>query len=580
MNLTDLFTIFALMLGVYAILPNHKVRDISLRIAWYDWLIASCSLVVVMYLQYYDVFVTLNFTPQFGLSRWSLNPKNVSFLVVLITTIVLCVSLSTKSLPLSNLKKFERAIRELSYRGEWKQIVVLIGIHIDKLVKIYDRCRPTTCIHSRDFSNLGFLEETNSTSYTNKTEKLLKSARRMVTENRMVNRFRYAQEKRKETLDNLFDTTLYRDEFAVELTKCSPCSAVKILKLDIPRKKEFCHLYLKHLFSDVSSSLHCELQNNQCMSGRKYEIPDSNVLLSYLFCDITIAEKLWAWKPIGETVISRLLFLHRNPCEDDYNLSYDDLTYVKSECIIYNAIHYFRVMVTQALYQGVKWHMWLYYLEHFTRYICRNYDLDDPDVDVEAEIPTRYSDLLYEILSTLQEWIRAVIELSPGRKVELTPNSSLGTENGNIIKCSMLALGKSIHHIVSNDKVPEKFKRYRIDSIWQTYFDIRLPGHELDDKYAETFLESLLNAGSSYYKGNKDYNGLVLDVLLHIDRAVINHDHLVEALTRTVNHYIDKYETDSKYIEFSSSQPDRVMVKSKLLQQGRFERTIEVDRNG
>jgi hypothetical protein len=46
-------------------------------------------------------------------------------------------------------------------------------------------------------------------------------------------------------------------------------------------------------------------------------------------------------------------------------------------------------MVTAAEYQGIQWHMWLYYFPHFIEGLVKIYDTSDENIDLSDEWPTR-----------------------------------------------------------------------------------------------------------------------------------------------------------------------------------------------
>ena len=147
--------------------------------------------------------------------------------------------------------------------------------------------------------------------------------------------------------------------------------------------------YFSAVLSDAGSVLYQELKQNQNIDFLEgYYFPESNPLLHFLFSDVHTAEKLAVWKPIGETVLRLLrpdestdLVIRLNGSAEGF----------EEECWkspIYAGIFFFDLMVTAAAYQGVQWHMWLYYFPYIIERLEEIYDTSNPSVDTSDEFPT------------------------------------------------------------------------------------------------------------------------------------------------------------------------------------------------
>jgi len=577
MNISDLLTILTILLAVYVILPKAKILDIRLRLTILDWMVIWSTLLLLLYLQFYDVFDSIGLTPNYNLSRYNLNPNNFSFLVVLLLSLYLIIK--THLVPFSSYKlnDLKKLFEQLGYRKELGQMVGLLDKHYNKLIKFYaqDKFVRRHSIGALDTQSIHRLNAILTGSKT-KTSKFLK------LKQNFKERIKKRLTDRRDIISDIFKISLLNTRVVNEISKTNPYLAIKILdaKIDIWHKRKFCELYLKSLFSDPSSILYSELNNNHSTgSGSRYEKPESNKLLHYLFSDVKKAEDLYAWKAIGEKTIAFLVELQRNPDKDTYNLPYDRLyeEELQSSCFLSNAIWFFKIMVTEAIYQNIKWHMWLHYFKYFTKHICENYSLDNPYVDKDAEFPNRYSYLLYEMQCTLCEWIRLLQYIPTDQENIQLDNSVLHSNNSNIVQSSILALGRCIYTISSSNNIPDSFKRYLIEGSLDVYFNIRI-WSQVNQNYAELLLNSLLDAGDQFYKKDEDYNGIVLDTLLHIDTAPLIDDHFKDCLDKVVKHFINNYgEQESKYIFLERLDDNTLQVKSKLLESGRFERCYKID---
>lgn len=582
MYISDLFTLCALVIAILAILPRTRILDITLKLTKIDWFIIVFTIAILHYLQFYNTFASLGFNPTWNLSRWALNKHNVSYLVVLFSIMFLFVRTFKRPLPKSKILKFKELIEELTYKKEYGKVIILFNKHFDTLVKLYkaksffekNNSKPSEMLKNKNFiARLTNELEGGKVKILARKESFLKIGFKKLAKIK-----RRQHQKIRDMIHEIFCNTLLNNQFIKELSNTNPYLALRILNSEINETQEFFNLYLTALLHDSNSILYHELNNNQNISsGYRYYIPKTNKLLFHLFNDAKVAEKLYAWKPIGETLLNMLAELHRKPDEDTYNFSYDDNTYVMCKCPIYMAIQYFRIMVSEALYQNIKWHMWLYYFRYFVRDICRNYNIEEKYIDIDLEFPTRYSYLLYKIISALRDWIISVGNISKDQENILIQSAKLAHDNSNIVASSILAIGQCIFIIADTEKIPLKFKRYLIEIVYDLYFNIKLPHIDADEKYAQLLLKSLVMGGREFHKGEADYNSLVLDTLLHIDTIPLVFEHFQEALNEVVNHFLTTYGYKSKYTVFKKIDDNKVEVSSLL--QGGFERIFKAELN-
>jgi hypothetical protein len=165
------------------------------------------------------------------------------------------------------------------------------------------------------------------------------------------------------------------------------------------------------------------------------------------------------WKPIGEYVISALRpesdpayvrFLNE-PADSFEDEKWADKTFV--------AIRFFDLMVTAAEYQGIRWHMWLYYFPDFLKGLLKIYDASGENIDLTDEWPTRAAYLIHEIFGVLTGWIDNVKDIPKNSPHLALDNHTLTHQNGNIPKSAILALGSCFESLLTTGAVDDRFKK-------------------------------------------------------------------------------------------------------------------------
>ena len=139
--------------------------------------------------------------------------------------------------------------------------------------------------------------------------------------------------------------------------------------------------------------------------------------------------------------------------------------------------------------------MWLYYMPLIVKKIIRNLKPSSLG-DLNSEWPTRYHVSLYEIVSSLLNWIRSAKEVPTDQENIVLNNENLSHENGNIPKSSVLALVQVLRYILLSSTVTLSFKVYILEIVLMTLKDLRnnknLSGH------ARVLEKAIINGGFGY----------------------------------------------------------------------------------
>jgi len=245
-------------------------------------------------------------------------------------------------------------------------------------------------------------------------------------------------------------------KFTVEMR---PYFGLPLMKLSAGRPDDFAEQFLTDLIAHRGSALYRELEQNQNLSGlRRYHIPERNRLLTFLLTDARMAERLSAYRPIGEHTLKML-----RPGQDITYLQrlnhkperFDD------ECWqdpVWAALFFFDIMIKEAAFQDIAWHMWLYYVPLIVDGLVANHDETGEGVDPSDEHPTIGTFLIYRAFDMVGSWV-ALIEDLPATSVHrLVPTGR--DQNGNIPQSAAIALGRCLATVLLSDRVGGSFKTY------------------------------------------------------------------------------------------------------------------------
>lgn len=526
MNLGSLITVVSLLVAVYAVVPRVRKLEFRLKFGLFGWLVVLAALGLILYLQFYQTFRAIGFTPSLNLARWKLTTENVSFLVLAFSASVIVFYLSLQRLSRSRIYKFREFVSELGREKRYAELFSLVERNLPSLARIYhadfalSRAREFLEKRSNPYSIFLSLSEGHELPKRRCTR--LDSVKMSIF-GLMKGAFP-AYQSEKDAAGEVLHEILLNARTVKGMIEARPYCALQFYGWNFYEFQEFFERYLDSLIRDSGSVLYHEIRHNQNLShGHAYHLPDRNRLLAFLFQDCSIAEKLAPYKPIGDAVIAELDARFESELPDSHNgpmRNFDEEG--KWEARIFVGIRFFDIMVMSALYQGICWHMWLYYFPTFAERIVRNLQPDSKHVDPLSEWPTQYHFFLYEIVSTLCNWI-AEVENIPLDQTNIVLESTSAThENGNIPKSAMLALGRVFKEVHTSDAVDDRFRRYLTEVVFRRYFDL----HVRKDfrPYSEALLNALRNGGYSMSRASVEYSASLLDSFNRIDLIPFDSD--------------------------------------------------------
>ncbi|GAA0195376.1 hypothetical protein QOZ96_000038 [Brevundimonas nasdae] len=288
---------------------------------------------------------------------------------------------------------------------------------------------------------------------------------------------------------------LYRQRGFVQFIAMErPKTAVEMMAVEGQIVFEFAEQILRTLAENTDSPLFTEVYENQNTVNVGYDFPDHNTYLSFLFGDARQAERLGAWEPVMEAALVYLAeakdgayqtYLSGTADRFQNEERWRDRTFV--------AIRYLDLMVGAAMRQGVHWHMWLFYTTHLTKSLLELYVDPRKDEEVFDEWPTRNAYLLSSIFGALTDWIEAIDRLPADSPHLVLQSNRAVTQNGNIPKSAIIALGDCLRQVLLADAVSDRFKRNLSEIVFRCI--AKLPRDGDKRGFRESLVASVLAGG-------------------------------------------------------------------------------------
>lgn len=515
-------TVLTLIAAVLAVTPRERLLDIRVRVREFDWLTLSLAFVTVLALEFYD-FLQPHYSWMLPKESWwkGITPKNAMYLVLLVEAAILSLRLRWAKLTPGKMRTFRDLVEELYWNESYSELFALLQTHLKSLFRIYsanyflprlraqlDPLRYISLSAVNELTaSLGMPAPIRSTpTYFQRVSRRISSPVKYW--GWRVIRLFPANDQPQSYAQEIVRGIFLNPKFLTALAQTRPYLGLEIIVLSKNsfERNDFVNLFVKELLRDPHSALFIEIENNQNnIANNRYDIIPSNRLLHFFLSDVRVAKEVGIYKPIGDFVISYLDGFTRNPQDDPYNWSNDNDFEQTGiwRSPLFLCIRFFDIMVKEALFQNMFWHMWLYYMPLICERMVRNFRLhDDPLVETEYEFPTRYGHLLYEMFSSMRSWILAVFDLPQDQtNVILKSTSPALHENGNIPKSTIIALAECLRIVLTSVDISDRTKRSLTNMVFDIYFDLR---SRQFDSYAAVLL-SAISEGKSYRRNNDQY---------------------------------------------------------------------------
>lgn len=482
MTVDSLIQIIALAVAVYALVPRAKQLEIKVRLGVFWGILFILYASVTILLLYYQQFQNLFKLPRWP-HKWLFFPDDVVFFATICLMVGLWFTYQRTKINRRDIFRFQELVEELLHLEEYQELINILNQHWGRLLKIHknrflfprirrglQRFALTISPNDTSFDKFDALE------FDDLLDRLPKKKLVMTKHYKFneklgwkivlgISKFLPNYSKYSDAADDILQAVLMNVGFIRTMSKVRPYFALKVFETRLLQKEEFTRLYFYYLLRNSQSILYFEIKESQETNrpGGFY-IPTKNRLLYYLFNNISNAEQLNIWKPVGDEVINYLEELSANT-DDPYNLPMGNfLEDERWNSLAFVGISFFDIMVTNAFFQDVHWHMWLYYYPHFVEKIVKNYQ-PHSTANLDSEWPTKYSYLLYEIFQNLEDFVK-LDEERDSRKRESVIKE--------IPKHSLIALVHCLQHIFSaeNKNMSEQFKSYLAAIVFRLFFDL------------------------------------------------------------------------------------------------------------
>jgi hypothetical protein len=510
-------TVLGLLVAVYAVVPRERRLDLRLRISTLERAIILVGFLAIVYLEFDTFFLVhgLNLIPR----PWpeGITSKNAAYLITIAIATMVGFRIRYARLTKRQIYRFQELVEELYWSERYGELIALLQRHLKAFFRIYGSESALARLRRRiDLLSRGMpldLQAFPPNVNGIETSDVILRSRTPISERVLRGFVQWAPaivnalptyDREQQTARDIARAVFLSPTFIRALTRTRPYFALAIIGQSppsFPERFEFVDIYLKECLREPNTVLYSELKNNQNIYTRYY-IPESNRLLHFFLTDVQVAKDNQVYKPLGDFAMSYLDELAHNHSTDPYNRATGDFREVGAwHSPLFATIRFFDIMVREALFLGMEWHMWLYYMPHIVERMVRNYKLIDPLAEPEAEWPIRYSFLLYEIFSSMSDWVTDAEEVPADQPNIVLRSTNTNHENGNIPKSSILALSQCCRSLLESQDVGDTFKRYLMDIVFELYFELR-SSHKLE-QYAMV-LRSAISQGGFYSRKSDD----------------------------------------------------------------------------
>lgn len=447
MGMNGLLAVLAILLTGYGLLSDEKRLDLKLRISWVDRTFIGLFIFVILFVVYSPVIVSMELFEPFTWN-WGFDEETLIFSCLSSIILFFGWKMSLNKIPSENFLKWAAESEQLLRERKFVELGYLLNKYHAQLFSVVDNQVWHVRIHNYLMPPLvlEYKTDTRIPFY-----KLCIDAVKSLLAKPFP-----SVSKKQDVVELSISKMLKSKAFVTHLAETYPLVAAKATCIRFRDSDEFISLFLEALISHPGSPLYRELRDNQnCSHTGEFFLDESNPLLNFYLKDISVAQKVGIWKPIGNYVTE---YIKKQSGQDNfYNQSNGRFSDGEERWAspIFIGGMFFEVMVSVAIFQRTKDHMWLMYCDDFVREILESLE-HASNVDKHREFPSKFDYLLYELFSSCDHWIGTVEYLDfEGLSVQ---DISHYPEHW-----AAKTLGSMLRKIIKSDKLPDTQKGYFLE---------------------------------------------------------------------------------------------------------------------
>lgn len=515
MGANGLLTVLALLVAGYSLLSDIKRLDFKLRVSKFNYLMATGLVGSILIVIYSPVILSFNVIDPIGW-YWGFDEETMSFSCLTALVLLFSWKAAGKKLPSSNFDQWANSSERLLREKRFTELGFLLNKYHEQLFSVIDNQIWYVKVHDSLFPEpvLISLGADPKTSFYQPAIDFFRL---------QFVKFFPSNCKKQDVIEQSLSRIFKSKSFVNFLAETYPLIAVDASLLRFRGDDEYVKSLFEALISKPSSPLYRELRDNQnCSYTGEYDLDESNPLLNFYLKDIAIASDLRIYNPIADFVME---YIKAHKGKDDfYNQPNDRFSEGESrwESPIFIGTCFFEVMISQAIFQRYKDHMWLMYCDSFIGEILNSLDRSS-DVDMDREFPSRYDYLIYNLFSACDKWVGTVEyvidENKPFKDFQHYPEY-----------WAAKTLGSMLRKIINSDKMNTHQKDYFLDIVLRRMKD-------LDHKDLQVF--STLVFDNCIRPA--EYSAVDNDVIAVLHQLYRDTDHVLKSHTSTFKIELSKY---------------------------------------
>lgn len=515
MGANGFLTVLALLVAGYSLLSDIKRLDFKLRVSKFDYLMAIGLIGAILIVIYSPVLLSFKVIEPIGW-YWGFDEETMSFSCLTALVLLFSWKAAGKKLPSSNFEQWASSSERLLREKKFTELGFLLNKYHGQLfsviynqvwyVKIHGFLYPDPVLISLTASPKNPFYKPTIDFFRLQLAKLFPSN---------CNK----QDAIEQSLSRIFKSK----SFVIFLAETYPLIAAEASILRFRGDNEYVKNLFEALISKPTSPLYRELRDNQnCSHTGEYYLDESNTLLNFYLKNISIASDLRIYNPIADFVLE---YIKDHKGKDDfYNQPNDRFSEGESrwESPIFIGTCFFEVMISQAISQRYKDHMWLMYCDVFIGEILNSIDRSS-EVDMGREFPSRYDYLIYNLFSACDRWVSSVEHVinqpKPFKDAQHYPEY-----------WAAKTLGSMLRKIIKSDKMYNHQKDYFLDIVLRRVRDL---DHKDFQVYSTLIIDNCIRPA--------EHSAVDHDVIAILHQLYRNTDHVLKSHTSTFEVEMGKY---------------------------------------